>query len=111
MVRTVRPAARAALLAAFGTAAFYSIYQTGRQAAPETGGALTGLAGKLTGAVPVQELSGLIAVDVEPYFQDPRVQKLLLENGFKLKVQRMGSRDMAARVVPEPFYKRNKVTR
>ncbi len=90
----------AALLAAFGTAAFYSIYQTGRQAAPETGGALTGLAGKLTGAVPVQELSGLIAVDVEPYFQDPRVQKLLLENGFKLKVQRMGSRDMAARVVP-----------
>jgi hypothetical protein len=50
--------------------------------------------------VPVQTLSGLIALDVEPYFQDPRVQKVLLDNGFKLNLQRVGSRDMAARVVP-----------
>ncbi len=64
----------AVLLAAFGAAVYFSIYQTGRQSSSVTGGALTGLAARLTGAVPVQELSGLIALDVEPYFQDPRVQ-------------------------------------
>jgi|CXWL01.1.fsa_nt_gi hypothetical protein len=88
------------LLAIFGAAAYFSVYQTGRQPGEGSGGALAGLAGKLTGAVQVQELSGLIALDVEPYFQDPRVQKALLENGFKLSVKRIGSREMAARVIP-----------
>lgn len=88
------------LLAVFGAAAYFSVYQTGRQALPGAGGLLNDWAGKLTGAVPVQELSGLIALDVEPYFQDPRVQKALAANGFRLTVQRIGSRDMAGRVVP-----------
>ncbi|MDP2367932.1 hypothetical protein [Rhodoferax sp.] len=88
------------LLAVFGTAAYFSVYQTGRQSADGSRGVLGGLAGKLTGAVQVQELSGLIALDVESYFQDPRVQKALLENGFKLNVKRIGSREMAARVIP-----------
>lgn len=90
------------LLAIFGAAAYFSVYQTGRQPASDTSNTsgLSGLAGKLTGVVPVEELSGLIAVDVEPYFQDPRVQKALAANGFKLNVQRIGSRDMAARVIP-----------
>nr|WP_295783903.1 substrate-binding domain-containing protein [Rhodoferax sp.] len=88
------------LLAVFGAAAYFSVYQTGRLPAPGSSGVLTGLAGKLTGAVETQEVSGLIAVDVEPYFQDPRVQKVLHDNGFKLSVQRIGSRDMAARVIP-----------
>lgn len=88
------------LLAIFGAAAYFSVYQTGRQGTDGASGALGGLAGKLTGAVPVQELTGLIALDVEPYFQDPRVQKALLENGFKLNVKRIGSREMAARVLP-----------
>jgi hypothetical protein len=88
------------LLAVFGAAAYFSVYQTGRLPAPGNSGVLTGLAGKLTGAVETQEVSGLIAVDVEPYFQDPRVQKALHDNGFKLNVQRIGSRDMAARVIP-----------
>ena len=88
------------LLAIFGAAAYFSVYQTGRQPGEGSGGALAGLAGKLTGAGQVQELSGLIALDVEPYFQDPRVQKALLENGFKLSVKRIGSREMAARVIP-----------
>lgn len=88
------------LLAIFGAAAYFSVYQTGRQGTDGASGALGGLAGKLTGAVPVQELTGLIALDVEPYFQDPRVQKALLENGFKLNVKRIGSREMAARVIP-----------
>jgi hypothetical protein len=95
------------LLAVFGVAAYFSMYQTGRQ--PEqTGSALGGLAGKLTGAVQVQELDGFITVEVEQYFQDARVQKVLLDNGFKLNVKRIGSRDMAARVVagqtPDFFY-------
>ena len=89
------------LLAVFGAAAYFSVYQTGRLPAPDASpGILTGLAGRLTGAVETQEVSGLIAVDVEPYFQDPRVQKALRDNGFTLKVQRIGSRDMAARVIP-----------
>lgn len=88
------------LLAIFGAAAYFSVYQTGRQSSDGASGALGGLAGKLTGAVQVQELTGLIALDVEPYFQDPRVQKALLENGFKLNVKRIGSREMAARVIP-----------
>lgn len=88
------------LLAVFGAAAYFSVFQTGRQPGDGAGGALGGLAGKLTGAVAVQELSGLIALDVEPYFQDPRVQKVLQENGYKLSVKRIGSREMAARVIP-----------
>lgn len=96
----------AVLLAAFGGAAYLSVYKTGQQ--PQGSGALSGVAGKLTGAVPVQELSGLIAVDVEPYFQDERVQRALAAHGYRLKVSRVGSRDMAARVVsgqmPDFFY-------
>ncbi len=96
------------LLAIFGVAAYFSIYQTGRQPDQGGGGALGGLAGKLTGAVQVQELNGFITVEVESYFQDPRVQKLLLEHGFQLQVKRIGSRDMAARVIvgqtPDFFY-------
>ena len=90
------------LLAIFGAAAYFSVYQTGRQPASDTAttNVLSGLAGKLTGAVPVEEITGLIALDVEPYFQDPRVQKALASNGLKLNVQRIGSRDMAARVIP-----------
>ena len=84
------------LLAAFGGAAYFSVYQTGRVGDGGPGG----LAGRLTGAQQVQELSGLIALDVEPYFNDPRVQKVLADNGYKLAVTRIGSREMAARVVP-----------
>lgn len=53
------------LLAIFGAAAYFSVYQTGRQPASDASNSsgLGSLAGKLTGAVPVEELSGLIAVD------------------------------------------------
>jgi hypothetical protein len=82
------------LLAIFGAAAYFSLYQSGRQSDQPS------LAGRLTGAAQVQDLSGFIAVDVEPYFQDPRVIKALLDKGFRLNIKRIGSRDMAARVVP-----------
>ena len=97
------------LLVAFGGAAYFSIFKTARLENGTLGsGGLTSLAGKLTGAVPVEELSGVIALDVEPYFQDQRVQKRLADLGFRLKATRIGSRDMAARVVkgetPEFLY-------
>ena len=112
MSRTVKAIINALLLLAFGAAVYFSMFRTARleggSTASTPGSVLGGLAGKLTGVVQVQELSGLIAVDVEPYFQDPRVQKLLADNGFKLNVTRVGSRDMAARVLlgqtPDFFY-------
>lgn len=45
------------------------------------------------------ELNGLIAVDVEPYFKDPRVIRLLAAHKLPVKVVRIGSREMAAKVV------------
>ncbi len=94
-----------ALLAAFGGAAYFSIFKTARLENGGAGSAGTGplasLAGKLTGTVPVEELGGLIALDVEPYFQDLRVQKRLADLGYRLKTTRVGSRDMAARVVKD----------
>lgn len=44
-------------------------------------------------------LEGLIAVDVEPYFKDERVQRVLAANRLPVHVARVGSRDMAGKVV------------
>jgi hypothetical protein len=111
MNKAVKTLVSVVLLAVFGAAAYFSIFKTARienTTQAQTGGVLGDLAGKLTGVVPVEELSGVIALDVEPYFQDVRVQKRLAELGFKLKTTRIGSRDMAARVVkgqtPEFLY-------
>ena len=100
MKTAIKTGATVLLLAIFGVAAYFSVYKTARAPDASSAGALSGLAGKLTGAVAVQELSGLITVEVESYFQDPRVQKVLADNGFKLSIKRIGSRDMAAKVVP-----------
>jgi Bacterial extracellular solute-binding protein len=43
-------------------------------------------------------LKGLIALDVEPYFKDERVRRILLDKGLPVDVSRVGSRDMAAQV-------------
>lgn len=78
------------LLAAFGGALYYAL-QGQKQAQltlQETRAAAEAVA-----------LDGLIAVDVEPYFKDPRVQKLLAAHRLPVKVARVGSRDMAARMV------------
>jgi hypothetical protein len=50
-------------------------------------------------AVAVVELKGLIALDVEGYFKDPRVIKALVAKKLPVSVTRMGSRDMAGKVV------------
>lgn len=46
------------------------------------------------------ELKGLIALDVEAYFKDPRVIKRLADKRLPVNVVRVGSRDMAGKVVP-----------
>jgi len=81
-----------ALLSAFAGAAYFSFFKTGQVADTP--------AGKLLGTPQTVELSGLIALDVEPYFADPRVQKALAEQGLVVNVKRVGSRDMAERVLP-----------
>lgn len=49
-----------------------------------------------------QTLKGFISVDVEPFFKDARVQKILADHQFKLDLARMGSREMAAQVQAAP---------
>ena len=106
MNKAVKTLISVALLVAFAGAAYFSIFKTARlengNATSASGtGPLAGLAGRLTGSIPVEELSGVIALDVEPYFQDLRVQKRLADLGYRLKTTRIGSRDMAARVVKD----------
>lgn len=45
------------------------------------------------------ELKGLIALDVENYFKDPRVIKALAAKKMPVNVVRVGSRDMAGKVI------------
>ena len=44
-------------------------------------------------------LVGVISLDVEAYFKDPRVQRLLAAKHLPVTVVRVGSREMAAKVV------------
>lgn len=78
------------LLAAFGGALYYALQ--GQQQARLTQQDTRAVAEATV-------LDGLIAVDVEPYFKDSRVQKLLAAHRLPVKVARVGSRDMAARMV------------
>lgn len=52
-------------------------------------------------AAAVVELKGLIALDVEGYFKDPRVTRALLAKKVPVSVLRIGSRDMAAKVAAD----------
>ena len=45
-------------------------------------------------------LTGLIALDVEPFFADPRVKKILADKRLSVAVTRVGSREMASMVQP-----------
>jgi hypothetical protein len=92
MNKTAKALVTLVLLAVFAAAAYFSLIKTGQEAHTP--------AGRLLGTPESVTLSGLIALDVEPYFQDPRVTKALAEQGIKVDVKRVGSRDMAQRVVP-----------
>jgi hypothetical protein len=47
----------------------------------------------------VTELSGLISLDVEPYFKDERVRAILAKHRLPVKATRVGSREMPGQVV------------
>ena len=85
-----------ALLAALGGGLFYSTLDGKQEAATRTA-----IADETRKAAQTVELSGLIALDVEPFFKDERVIKLLRENNFRANVIRIGSREMAARVIKD----------
>jgi hypothetical protein len=87
------------LIAVFGAALFFSLRKT-QQDVLDSGGKPTGIALPGMQSMQVVELNGLIALDVETYFKDPRVIKLLADNKVRVNVTRVGSRDMASKVVP-----------
>jgi len=96
MNRTAKAIVTAVLLTALGGAVFFALRGTQQEQLASGQNPTLSLPG-LRGMQTV-ELTGVIALDVEPYFKDPRVIKALLDNGFRLNVTRIGSRDMAQRV-------------
>ncbi|HEX3139184.1 MAG TPA: hypothetical protein VHQ87_03975, partial [Rhizobacter sp.] len=76
-----------ALLAGFGAALFFALQ--GQKAA------VAELA-----VASATELTGVIALDVEPFFKDERVRRILADNRLPVNVTRVGSREMAAKVGP-----------
>ncbi len=78
------------LLAGFGAALFFSLRGQKTEVARQSEEAAVASATALT---------GLIALDVEPYFKDERVRKILADKRLPVNVTRVGSRDMAAKVV------------
>ena len=97
MNRTAKTIVTVVLLAALGGAVFFALRGTQQEQLASGQNPTLSLPG-LRGMQTV-ELTGVIALDVEPYFKDPRVIKALSDHGFKLNVTRIGSRDMAQRVV------------
>ncbi len=96
MNRTAKALVTVVLLAALGGAVFLALRGTQQEQLASGQNPTLSLPG-LRGLQTV-ELTGVIALDVEPYFKDQRVIKALADNGFKLNVTRIGSRDMAQRV-------------
>lgn len=84
------------LLAALGGGLFYSTFDRKQEVATQNA-----IADESRRAAQMVELSGLIALDVEPFFQDARVIKLLADNNFRAKVVRVGSREMAGKVTKD----------
>jgi hypothetical protein len=85
-----RAAITVALIAAFGGALFFALRgQQETQAVQQQA---------LEVASTVQ-LTGLIALDVEGYFKDERVVRALAAKKLPVRVVRVGSRDMAGKVV------------
>ena len=78
------------LLAGFGAALFFSLRGQKADVALQQESAAVASAGVL---------NGLIALDVEPYFKDERVRKILADKRLPVAVTRVGSRDMAVKVV------------
>jgi hypothetical protein len=84
------------LLAVLGGAVFWALRSTQQSQIASGQSPALNLPGLR--AMQTVELTGLIALDVEPFFKDQRVLKFLADNGVKANVTRIGSRDMAQRV-------------
>ena len=78
-----------ALLAVFGGALFFALRGQQAERIEQQ---------QVAEAASTVALNGLIALDVEPYFKDPRVVKALAAKKLPVAVVRMGSRDMAGKV-------------
>ena len=84
-----RLAGTVVLLALFGGALFFAL-----RANDET----KQIAQEQAAVASAEPLKGLIAVDVEAFFKDERVGKVLAGAKLPVQVARVGSRDMAARI-------------
>jgi hypothetical protein len=90
MSKTMRALITLVLLLAFGGTLFYALQgQREDQVQQQEQQAIAS-------ATP---LNGVIALDVEPFFRDPRVVKVLAANKLPVNVVRIGSREMAGKVV------------
>jgi hypothetical protein len=90
MSKTMRALITLVLLLAFGGTLFYALQgQRQEQVQQQEQQAIAS-------ATP---LNGVIALDVEPFFKDPRVVKVLAANKLPVNVVRIGSREMAGKVV------------
>jgi hypothetical protein len=79
------------LLAGFGAALFFALRGQQAERAQQQDAAEVAAAGALT---------GLIALDVEPFFKDERVRRILADKRLPVQVTRVGSREMAGKVLP-----------
>ena len=79
------------LLAGFGAALFFAMQGQKTEVAEKA---------RSEAIASATELTGIIALDVEPFFADERVRKVLAEQRLPVKVTRVGSREMAGKVVP-----------
>jgi hypothetical protein len=88
MSKGLKTALTLLLLAAFGAALFFALRGQKAEVAQKAEEAEVAAAGAIT---------GLISLDVEPYFADARVQKILADKRLSVQTTRVGSRDMAGK--------------
>ncbi|MBN8503715.1 MAG: hypothetical protein J0L58_04525 [Burkholderiales bacterium] len=84
-----RVAGTLAVLALFGAALFFAL-----RSEEET----RAIAQEQAAIAQAEPLRAAVSVDVEPFFKDERVQRILAQHKLPVQVSRVGSRDMAAKV-------------
>jgi hypothetical protein len=90
MSKTMRALITLVLLLAFGGTLFYALQGQRKDRAQQQ---------EQQAIASATPLNGVIALDVEPFFKDPRVVKVLAANKLPVNVLRIGSREMAGKVV------------
>lgn len=90
MSKTMRALITLVLLLAFGGTLFYALQGQRKDRAQQQ---------EQQAIASATPLNGVIALDVEPFFKDPRVVKVLAANKLPVNVVRIGSREMAGKVV------------